>query len=303
MDRPDEMTLRLLLEVGARGSLTSASNSLGISQQAASARVRLLEGQIGAPLLERSARGSTLTPAGLLVAGWAQEFVAASERLRSSIETLRAGVDAEITVASSLTIAEHLLPEWLVRLREQRDARQEMTSVSMIAGNSDTVVDLVRARSASVGFIESPDVPDDLESRQIARDELVLVVHPGHAWARPGRMVTAAEVALVPLITREVGSGTRLALERALRGMAETLTLNSASIELPSNAAIRATVAAGSGPAILSVLAVADDLVLGRVVQVPITDLAIIRPLSAIWMPGTLLTAVAQELLTIAARR
>jgi DNA-binding transcriptional LysR family regulator len=300
VDRTDEVTLRLLLAVGATGSLTSASGERGMTQQAASSRIRQLERQIGTTLLTRSARGSTLTPNGLLVAGWATDLLAASDAFHASISALRTDAGAEFSIASSLTIAEHLLPRWLVKLREQRSQRHESTSVEMVAANSVTVVERVRGGASVLGFIESPEVPKDLESKRVASDELILVVNPEHSWARRGRAVSATDISSATLMTREPGSGTRLALETALRELPEPLSLSSSHIELPSNAAIRASVAAGSGPAVLSVLAVADDLALGRLVRVRIRDLTIIRPLTAVWVRGTVLPAAALELLGVA---
>jgi DNA-binding transcriptional LysR family regulator len=298
--RPDEVTLRLLLSVGENGSLTAASQALGMSQQAASSRIRLLERQIGTSLLARSARGSTLTPNGLLVAGWATDLLAASDVFHTSIAALRTDAGAEMSIASSLTIAEHLLPRWLVKLREQRGSRHESTTVEMIAANSVTVAERVRAGSALLGFIESPEIPEDLQHRRVASDELILVVNPEHPWARRGRAVSAADISAAALMTREPGSGTRLALEIALRDRPVPLALSPSCIELPSNAAIKASVAAGSGPAVLSVLAVADDLALGRLVRVRTRDLTIIRPLTAVWGRGTVLPSAAIELLRIA---
>ena len=71
----------LLLSVARTGSIGRAAAEHGISQPAASARVRLLEGQLGLALVERSPRGSRLTPVGALVAGWAQAVVDAAAGL------------------------------------------------------------------------------------------------------------------------------------------------------------------------------------------------------------------------------
>src|SRR5487761_1459620 len=62
----------LLLSVARLGSLGRAAAEHGISQPAASARMRQLEGHLGLALIERSPRGSHLTPDGALVADWAQ---------------------------------------------------------------------------------------------------------------------------------------------------------------------------------------------------------------------------------------
>lgn len=67
----DLMPFDLLLSVARLGSLGRAAEAHGISQPAASSRLRRLERQLGLVLIERSARGSRLTPQGVLVAGWA----------------------------------------------------------------------------------------------------------------------------------------------------------------------------------------------------------------------------------------
>ena len=54
----------LLLTVAWLGSLGRAAAEHGMSQPAASARIRHLEGQLGPALIDRSPRGSRLTPAG-----------------------------------------------------------------------------------------------------------------------------------------------------------------------------------------------------------------------------------------------
>ena len=51
----------LLLSVARTGSIGRAAAEHGVSQPAASARMRLLEGQLGLALIERSPRGSKLT--------------------------------------------------------------------------------------------------------------------------------------------------------------------------------------------------------------------------------------------------
>ncbi|MCS0502670.1 LysR family transcriptional regulator [Ancylobacter mangrovi] len=64
-ERPLELAwLRIFEAVGRLGGLTRAAQELGLSQPAVSYTVRMLEEQLGTPLLMRSHRGSTLTPAG-----------------------------------------------------------------------------------------------------------------------------------------------------------------------------------------------------------------------------------------------
>src|ERR1700730_10701920 len=100
----------LLRSVARLGRRARAAAAHGISQPAASARVRLLEGQLGLALIQRSPRGSVLTPAGALVAGWAQAAVDAAESLDAGLTALRRERDSRLRIAASLAVAEHLLP-------------------------------------------------------------------------------------------------------------------------------------------------------------------------------------------------
>ena len=104
----------LLLTVARLGSLGRAAAEHGISQPAASARMRQLEGQLRLALIERSPRGSRLTPAGALVADWAQ--AAWTRRaLDAGVTALRREHESRLRIAASLTVAEYLLPAWLPR--------------------------------------------------------------------------------------------------------------------------------------------------------------------------------------------
>ena len=55
-------------------------------------------------------------------------------------------------------------------------------------------------------------------------------------------------------------------------------------LEFASPAAVRAAVLAGAGPAVMSRLAVSDDLAHGRLRTIPVADLDLRRELRAIWL-------------------
>ncbi|OJX75330.1 LysR substrate-binding domain-containing protein [Leifsonia sp. 71-9] len=281
MREPDLDSLRLFVGVAAGGSLSRAAREAGVSQQAASARMAALERELGVSLLTRTSHGTRTTETGALVVEWATELLAAVDRFASATAALRAPASGSVRVAASMTIAEHLAPAWLTALR----AAEPEVRIELTAANSVAVVEAVRAGSADLGFIETPDLPSGLAHRSIATDELVVVVGRGHPWARRRSGVTAAELAAAPLVARESGSGTRLALERALAGAG--LAPADPALELSTTSAIRSTVAAGAEPAVLSILAVRDQLEQGSLVQVRVRDLRVIRPLTAIWGAGT----------------
>lgn len=259
--------------------------------------MRRLERQLGVTLLVRGPRGSSLTLDGTMAAQWAAETVEAADRFDAGVAALRlAGQAKPLAIAASLTVAEYLLPRWLMTLRGRDQAEH---AVSVTATNSTHAIELVTDRSHQLGFVETPTEIPGLLTTTVAKDELVVVVAPQHAWARR-RGVSAAELARTPLVTREKGSGTRLSAEQILADAGHEIPDPLA--ELPTTAAVRTAVASGAAPAVLSILAVRDDLTAGRLVRVPVKSLRFVRELRAIRSPGGAPLRQLESLLSIAAR-
>ncbi|MCW8100028.1 LysR family transcriptional regulator [Streptomyces tauricus] len=286
---PELGALELLLAVARLGSLGRAARELGITQPAASSRIRSMERQLGVGLVDRSPRGSRLTDAGALVTDWARRVVEAAEAFDAGAQALRDRRDSRLRVAASMTIAEYLLPGWLIALRGQRPD----TAVSLLAGNSTVVAGRVLSGEADLGFVEGVSVADGLDSVVIAHDRLIVVTAPGHAWARRRRALDAGELAATPLILREEGSGTRQVLDAALGGLARPL------IELSSTTAVKASAASGAGPAVLSELALGEELSARRLVEIPVEGVRLSRDLRAVWPTGHRPAGPARDLLTL----
>lgn len=77
-----------------------------------------------------------------------------------------------------MTIAEYLLPGWLIALRTERPD----TAVSLHAGNSSAVTRMLLDGEADLGFVEGLGIPAGLDGTVIAHDRLVVVAAP----ATPG---------------------------------------------------------------------------------------------------------------------
>jgi DNA-binding transcriptional LysR family regulator len=278
--------LRALREVGRRGSIAAAAAVLGVSQQALSARMRTLERTTGVTLLARSSGGSHLTEQGSLTVGWAEDVLDAADRLEAGLRSIRSGVSHRLAIAASQTIAEHLVPHWLVELRniEQASAEQTPTVVELTVANSTRVIELVRDVKVRLGFIETPHLPADLVTAHLRDDEMLVVTAPAHPWARRRRPLSLTEIAETALVMREAGSGTRVTLTDHLAAQHPPLSARIA-MELGTSAAVRSAIAEGVGPGVLSRLAVRDDLVLGRLVAIEIEGPPLKRQLTAVWRP------------------
>lgn len=290
MGRVDVEGLALLLAVRDAGSIAAAAQRLGVTQPAASARLRAMENRLGLTLVERRPRGSQLTEAGHAMAGWAEPVFDALRQAELGVDALVAGANSDMTVTASRTIAEYLLPGWITRLRRRRPE----LSLQLTVTNSRGVLEALRSREAQIGFIETPVEPQGVDSRIVGWDDLAVIVPADHPWARRDQPVTAAELGREPLVVREAGSGTRETLERYVGHR-----LHAVALQADSTSAIIGAVLGGLAPAVVPRRAVTGELASGGLVEAPL-DTTLRRPFRAVWRHGERLRAPVTDLLDCA---
>lgn len=295
-ETPELADLDLLLSIAELGSVGRAAAAHGIAQPSASTRLARLERRLGVALLVRSARGSLLTPAGEAVAAWARPVVEAAHALTDGVQTLRIDRAARLQVAASLTVAEYLLPRWLLALRRRHPA----VDVAATVANSAEVCSRVRAGSSEVGFVETPDKPRGLTTREVGTDRIALFVASGYPLAARARSgLRAAALSDLTLLLREPGSGTRDTLLHALGAALGSEPALAHALELGSTATILSAARDGGGVAVVSARAAAADVATGALVEVPVRGLSLVRPLRAVWL-GRRPSPLAAELVQLA---
>lgn len=107
---------RTFLEIVSTGSFIKASERLNVAQTTVSARIRLLEQQLGRPLFVRNKSGATLTPAGEQFLRYAPTFVQLWQRARYQV-AVPAGHRAVLTVGSEVSLWQPLLLDWVLWMR------------------------------------------------------------------------------------------------------------------------------------------------------------------------------------------
>jgi DNA-binding transcriptional LysR family regulator len=290
---PDLVTLNLLDSVAELGSLGQVADRHRMSQPAVSMRMRQLERQLGLTLLQRGPTGTRLTPAGERMAALARRVLTEARALMASAQALVAEQGSQLRVAASLTVAEHLLPGWIAALH--RESPDVILAVEVT--NSSKVLARVSDGSADVGFVEGNEPAlEEMNTVVVRSDRLVVVVDTAHPWSRRQASVRAQELAKAELIVREPGSGTREVLDNALSAWGGPRS----RLELGSTASILAAVRRGEGPAVLSALAVAEDISAGRLVAVRTEDIDLTRSLRAVWLKSQSLPPLARRLLNVA---
>lgn len=288
--RIDLESLQLIVAIDRHHSLGAAARELGISQPAASARLRSIESGYRLSLVSRSTRGSELTEDGRAVCSWAENVLREADTLQAGITALSEQRQGGLEIAASLTIAEYFLPRWL---GEMQRVRPDVHTALRVMNSAD-VETQVRRHDVRLGFTENRARPSGMSTRTVGSDRLVVVVAAHHPWSRRSH-VSADELAQTPLVLRESGSGTRETFDRAL-GTEPRIALEASSTSALIGAAVN-----GVGPAVVSEVAVRSQLESGVLVEVD-AGLDLRRPLLAIWRSDETLRSPATDLVAIAAR-
>lgn len=284
------MTIRQLeafLAVVKARSFRGAATRLGLTQPAVSQHVRELEAELGLRLLDRTPRAVAVTEAGQVVEDHANRVMATLASVHETVAALQGLQRGRLVVGASTTPGLYVLPRAIAAFR----ARHPGLELALRTGNSRFVEERLRAGEVDIGVIGG-HVLETGETCLAAglHDELVLVVPPGHPWARR-REVPPAWFAREPLLLREEGSATRRLTERALEAAGVPFR---PGMELDHTEAIKRAVAAGLGVAFVSQHAVRDEAETGRLRALRLQGVRLRRHFHVVHAPGRALTPAAR---------
>jgi DNA-binding transcriptional LysR family regulator len=268
--------LQVFYTVAKQLSFTKAAEQLFMTQPAVTFQVKQLEEHFNTRLFERNHGRIALTPAGRMAMEYAERILSISEEMDTRVAELTGAVAGPLLLGASTTIAEFILPQIL---GEFKGLHPEVEAHMMVA-NSETIVNRVADHTIDVGLIESPSYLPSLQNEVCCDDELVLICAPNHPLATR-KTVRAQEIAALPLVRREPGSGTREFTDNYFRQCGvppEDLNL---IMELGSPEAMKGVVETGIAVAIVSRATIAKELKLGSVVAVPLAP-RLMRTLSVV---------------------
>jgi LysR family transcriptional regulator, low CO2-responsive transcriptional regulator len=248
----DTTRMRLLVEIGRRGSLSAAAEAVGIGQPSASQHVRLLEAAAGQRLVERSGRGSRLTEAGEVLAARAAQALTTLQTAEEELAALSGLQSGTIHLGASSVPGIYLLPEALDCFRTEFPA----VTVEVKIGSTADVLERLIAGDVQIALVGVSAVGDRVELRPLVDDELVGIMRPGLLPVERG-VVARTALADRLLLCREPGSASRAVAEEAL----ERAEIRFAGRwELGASEAVKRAVREGLGVAFLSRFAVAEEV-------------------------------------------
>ncbi len=280
--------LAIFAAVARSGSFTRASELLYLTQPTVSQQVAALEAEVGAALIERQTRRLRLTPAGAALLPYAERLAALAD------EALAAARDAAGLAARTLrlgvghTIASYLLPDIL---RRYRDAHPDHL-VRISVGNTAELLELVAGGAVELALVGSPVEHDGVEARPFRHDRLVVIVAPDDVWAGRGA-VELSELRERALLTREPGSALHASVERLLGAAA---LASERTMLLGETEAIKRSVEAGLGVALVQAIAVEREVAAGTLVALTLLGGDATRQYNVAWRRGAALSGAGAAL-------
>ncbi len=270
--------LRVFKAIVEEQSITAAARRLRISQPAVSKQLAELEASLGAALVDRLPRGIRLTQAGELLRHHAQRIFRAEEDAELALAELLGLSRGRLSVGASTTIGSYLVP----RVFGDFHLKHPGVALELEIGNTSVIQSAVTEGRLDLGLTEGLITGDTLDVSVFAHDEMTFILSPAHPWAIREQL-SLSELAHIPLIARERGSGTRAVIEAALERAAFDWQ---PAMSLGSTEAVKVAVAQGLGGAFVSRITVELEVRSGALVEVPVSGVVIQRALHRVLQRG-----------------
>jgi DNA-binding transcriptional LysR family regulator len=286
--------LQTFVSIAHLGGVTRAAGQLNRSQPAITRRVKLLEDQLGVPLLERGPGGSMLTEAGRTFLPHAEAVLAALKDGAQAVQALQ-GEDLGVV---SLAIVGTLAGTTIVQQLRRFSARHRSARLELRTANSFEVSDMVRRGEVSLGLRYFGDPSPALISQQISEERIVLVCSARHKWGgkrlRDPERLRADQWLALPM-TRHRDSFAHLVARQLASAHLDHVPI----MVIDSLTAQKRLIEAGIGIALLPESTIQEELRLGTLRIIDVPHLQTTVPIHVLYRKNGYLTGASRTLLSL----
>jgi DNA-binding transcriptional LysR family regulator len=162
--------LKTFLEVSRTLHFRLAAEALFITQSAVSARIKLLEDELGVLLFDRSHKHLKLTPEGHRLIKHANELIFMWQKTKQDVGMVQNDA-RQLVIASMMSIWDIVLQDWLQKIHRNIDDLSLLT-------NTNSPVELrkkVLNRIVDISFLFEPPFVEELVTEKVATVPLHLV--------------------------------------------------------------------------------------------------------------------------------
>lgn len=260
--------LEILEAVDRSGSFSRASKELHLSQPAVSMQIKQLESLLGLPLFEHLGKQIRLTEAGRETLKSGRAIARELTNLEHALADLRGLRGGTLTVSAASTAS-----VFAARMMALFRALHPDVKLSLNVVNRETLLRHLTEDSIDLALMGQPPEGLGLLAQPVMDNPLVVIAATTHPLAGK-RGVPLARLLEEPLIGREHGSGTRIALEKFL---AEHGLMFEPAMEMNKNEAIKQAVEAGLGLGVVSLHTVKAELASGQLCVLNVKGLPLKR--------------------------
>ncbi len=276
--------MRVFAAVARHLSFTRAARELHLTQPAVSQQMRLLEAEVGMPLIEQLGRKIRLAPAGVELLQYAHQV---TELLREAGETIAAmrGLRRGVLKLGAVSTTKYFAPALLSAFTPDYPE----VSIKFTIANRGEIIRLLAANELDLVIMGRPPAELLSVATAFAPHPSVIIAPPNHPLLGQHQVPLEA-LAEESFIVREEGSGTRASMERLF---AEHHVPFRTLMEVSSNETIKQAVMAGMGLAFISAHTIGLEIDAGRLAILDVAGLPIVRDWYVIQLHRKLLPPIA----------
>lgn len=184
MNLPSLRQLQFLDALARERSFSRAAESMFVTQPTLSTAIRELETVLGVQLVEREARGATLTAIGFDVVSRARAILSDAEDLVLAARGSNEPLHGNFRLGAIPTIAPFLLPRVLKHIK----THYPDTRLFLREDQTARLLDDLRARRLDAALIALPYEATGIEALPVFEDEFLLAAPTGHPLGEPGKL-------------------------------------------------------------------------------------------------------------------
>jgi LysR family pca operon transcriptional activator len=293
INRIKQRHLVCLLEVAQTASITKAAEILHVSQPAVSKTIRELEEIVGVKLTGRDGARVILTKQGRMFCDYAEASVTALREGYHAINDSEVHRRIDLAIGALPSVASYIMPATVRKLTEIMDVR-----IRIITGPNYHMLEQLRLGDIDivVGFLPDVNTITDLQFEHLYAETIIFAVRPGH----PLLGQKGAEMATwgrFPFILPAAASSIRNSVERMM--ISAGIEMKISPIESFSTDFSRHYVATSDAVWVVSHGTVHDDIVAGRLVELPTREQVSSESIGVITRASSPLSPAAKKFLSL----
>ena len=276
-----DFRLKVFHSVAQHLSFTKAANALFITQPAVTKHVKEFETEYGTRLFERQGNAIRLTQAGEVLYRYTQQILQLYQEAALEICTLKAQNAGQLRLGASTTIGQYLIAPLLAKYYE----KYPQITLSLLNGNTEMIESAVLLQRIDLGIVEGKKQNPSLRYIDFMDDQLVAVVHTSRKLAHLNE-ISIAELAALPLVLRERGSGTLEVIESALKDNNVKLSALQIIMHLGGTESIKSFLEHANCLAFLPIRSIQKELITNQLKIINVKDFVIKRKFWLIHLQG-----------------